>query len=256
MEIGSIIKKCRTEKKMTQEELANLLFVSRQLISKWENNKSYPDLNQLILLSDYFDLSLDELMRGDQKMIRKKDSQVKTSELWKKVITIMGFLIVFLILYFSITTFKVNRLYQHIIDDGWEDMGSSYTYHENDIQYSVKKINKHNIFNIPKTLTLIANPIKKVPATAIDEYNGVDSTVIYFNGDKELFTLLWQNGDLQGQELQMDSTFIYKKELQSVEKQTLSKKFIKVYDDELNKDRAFLDYFLDEIDKKWQEINK
>lgn len=65
MAIGKIIKNFRLKKELTQEELGNIFFVSRQLISKWENGKSYPDLNQLIQLSDYFDLSLDELMRGE-----------------------------------------------------------------------------------------------------------------------------------------------------------------------------------------------
>ena len=63
MEIGKIIKEQRNTKNLTQQALANDLFVSRQLISKWENGRSYPDLQQLIQLSDYFELSLDELMR-------------------------------------------------------------------------------------------------------------------------------------------------------------------------------------------------
>ncbi|WP_443081296.1 helix-turn-helix domain-containing protein, partial [Vagococcus sp.] len=56
MEIGEVVKKKRLEFKMTQEELAQTLFVSRPLISKWENGKSYPDLDQLIQLSDLFDI--------------------------------------------------------------------------------------------------------------------------------------------------------------------------------------------------------
>lgn len=111
MEIGKIIKKYRTEKELTQEELANILFVSRQLISKWENGKSYPDLNQLIQLSDYFDLSLDELMRGDKQMIKKKDTQVKTSEKGKKIIVVLGCLLLFISLYYGALTMKTNKLY-------------------------------------------------------------------------------------------------------------------------------------------------
>lgn len=120
MEIGKIIKECRTKKNMTQEELANILFVSRQLISKWENNKSYPDLNQLIQLSDYFDLSLDELMRGDKKMIKKKDAQVKTIEKGKRII-IIGGIVVLVALYFGILTIQKNDLYKNVKNENWTD---------------------------------------------------------------------------------------------------------------------------------------
>jgi len=84
VEIGKIIKENRTAKEMTQEELANEFFVSRPLISKWENGRSYPDLEQLLKLSEFFDLTLDELMRGDKKMtttIIKKDKR-KRYAIW------------------------------------------------------------------------------------------------------------------------------------------------------------------------------
>ena len=89
MEIGKIIKQQRNTKNLTQQALANDLFVSRQLISKWENGRSYPDLQQLIQLSDYFELSLDELMRGDKKMIRKLNVNLKKSQLYVVVIFIL-----------------------------------------------------------------------------------------------------------------------------------------------------------------------
>ncbi|WP_288395075.1 helix-turn-helix domain-containing protein [uncultured Vagococcus sp.] len=114
MEVGKIIKTCRTEKNLTQEELANILFVSRQLISKWENGKSYPDLNQLIQLSDYFDLSLDELMRGDQEMIKKKDTQVKTVEKGKRIIIILVGIAILMVLYYGILKIQMNYLYRNV----------------------------------------------------------------------------------------------------------------------------------------------
>ena len=48
MEIGKQIKKYRTEMKLSQEELAEKIFVSRQTISNWENNKNYPDVKSLL----------------------------------------------------------------------------------------------------------------------------------------------------------------------------------------------------------------
>ena len=53
----------RKSKGLSQEELGNELKVSRQTISKWESCQSYPDFQRLVLLSDYFGLSLDELVK-------------------------------------------------------------------------------------------------------------------------------------------------------------------------------------------------
>ena len=54
MELGNQIKKYRSELQISQEQLADRIYVSRQTISNWENEKSYPDVNSLILLSEVF----------------------------------------------------------------------------------------------------------------------------------------------------------------------------------------------------------
>ena len=64
MTLGERIYKLRTEKEMSQGDLANALEVSRQSISKWETNGSIPELDKLIKLSEIFDISLDELVIG------------------------------------------------------------------------------------------------------------------------------------------------------------------------------------------------
>lgn len=61
MNIGERIYKLRTERNLSQEELSNLLEVSRQSVSKWETNTSVPDLDKLIKLCDVFEITLDEL---------------------------------------------------------------------------------------------------------------------------------------------------------------------------------------------------
>ena len=67
-DIGSKIKAARIEKKLTQEQVAELLGVSRQTISNWENGKSYPDIISVIKMSECYDVSLDYLLKGEQKM--------------------------------------------------------------------------------------------------------------------------------------------------------------------------------------------
>ena len=71
MEFGNRIKELRKAQNINQDELAEKLFVSRQTISNWENDKSYPDIQSVLLLSEIFNVSVDQLLKGDvEKMER------------------------------------------------------------------------------------------------------------------------------------------------------------------------------------------
>lgn len=72
MELARQIKKYRMMKHLSQEELAASIYVSRQTISNWENDKSYPDVHSLVLLSDVFEISLDHLIKGDITIMKEK----------------------------------------------------------------------------------------------------------------------------------------------------------------------------------------
>ncbi len=71
MDIGLRIKKLRERQKISQEELALKIFVSRQTISNWETNKSCPDVKSLIMLSNIFHVSLDSFIKEDIKEMRE-----------------------------------------------------------------------------------------------------------------------------------------------------------------------------------------
>lgn len=72
MEISTQIKKYRNTMKLSQEELAEKIYVTRQTISNWENGKSYPDIHSLLLLGSLFNVSLDQLIKGDIEIMKKK----------------------------------------------------------------------------------------------------------------------------------------------------------------------------------------
>lgn len=72
MELGTQLKKYRKEHALSQEELAEKVFVSRQSISNWENDKTYPDIRSLLLLSEVFSVSLDQLVKGDIEIMKKE----------------------------------------------------------------------------------------------------------------------------------------------------------------------------------------
>lgn len=72
MELGSQIRKYRNEHTLSQDELAEKVYVSRQSISNWENGKTYPDIKSLLLLSEVFAVSLDQLVKGDIETMKKE----------------------------------------------------------------------------------------------------------------------------------------------------------------------------------------
>lgn len=81
MELGNKIKYYRNEKELSQEELAERVYVSRQTISNWENNKSYPDINSIVLLSEIFGISIDNLIKGDVEQMKKEINSEEVKKL-------------------------------------------------------------------------------------------------------------------------------------------------------------------------------
>lgn len=75
MTFGERLYELRNKNNLSQEDLAEVLDVSRQSISKWENDKAYPEMTRLLFMSDYFDVSLDYLMRG----IKKENNEEKVT---------------------------------------------------------------------------------------------------------------------------------------------------------------------------------
>lgn len=91
MELVNKIKYYRGEKEFSQEELAERVYVSRQTISNWENNKSYPDINSIVLLSEIFEISIDNLIKGDVEQMKKEINSEEVKKL-NFYATMMGIL--------------------------------------------------------------------------------------------------------------------------------------------------------------------
>ncbi|MGG7142134.1 helix-turn-helix domain-containing protein [Clostridium nigeriense] len=71
----------RKEKGLSQEKLAELLSVSRQAVSKWESGQTYPEIEKLIVLSDLFEITLDDLLRDGYTEVENKDNnEIKLKE--------------------------------------------------------------------------------------------------------------------------------------------------------------------------------
>lgn len=81
MKLGSQIKKYRGQMKLSQEALAEKIYVTRQTVSNWETEKSYPDVHSLLLLSKLFSVSLDELIKGDIEMMKAEVNKEEVRKL-------------------------------------------------------------------------------------------------------------------------------------------------------------------------------
>lgn len=86
MEIEKKLKDARLKAGLTQEQVADKIMVSRQTISNWENGKSLPDIVSIIKLSDLYQISLDVLLKGDQKMKEKIEKDVYVASRNKRLI--------------------------------------------------------------------------------------------------------------------------------------------------------------------------
>lgn len=80
MEIGSQIKKYRGAQGLSQDALAEKIFVTRQTVSNWETGKSYPDIHSLLLLSSVFNVSLDQLVKEDIEAMKKEINKADVAE--------------------------------------------------------------------------------------------------------------------------------------------------------------------------------
>ena len=97
MSIGEVIKQVRSEKGFSQEVMAEKVGVSRQTLSNWETGKSYPDITNVIALSDAYGVTLDSLLKGDSEMIKHLEESTNVTKSRKQVVASIIALGVFLL---------------------------------------------------------------------------------------------------------------------------------------------------------------
>lgn len=134
MNIGQKLKQMRKSKNYTQEELGEILNVSRSTISSWEIGRTYPDLSILIALSDMYEVTLDSLLKEDFQIV---DYMVKNSRKndYAKKIMVGGIAILILFILLNISWFfliKKDYAYEH----NWEKSGNQLVFYDNNLTYS------------------------------------------------------------------------------------------------------------------------
>lgn len=99
MEIGKMLKEARVNSGLTQEDVADKICVTRQTMSNWENEKCYPDIINVIELSNLYGVSLDELLKGDEKMIQHLEQSTDTVNSNRKLIGAIGVNILLILIF-------------------------------------------------------------------------------------------------------------------------------------------------------------
>ena len=115
MELYKQIKRYRTDMNLSQEELAEKIYVTRQTISNWENEKSYPDIISVIALSDLYSVSLDELLKGDQKMAEHLEESTNVVKSNKKLTGAILLNIILMILLIALNMLLPEGTYYLVI---------------------------------------------------------------------------------------------------------------------------------------------
>lgn len=111
MKIGDKLKNARIKKSMTQEEVADKLYVSRQSISNWENNKTYPDIGNVLALSDLYEVSLDELLKGSDNFMKHLEESTDIVKSNKKLIFFIVLGLIAMILMVIFTEFLPEKVF-------------------------------------------------------------------------------------------------------------------------------------------------
>ncbi len=114
MEFNEKLQELRKHKGLTQEELAELLFVSRTAVSKWESGRGYPNIDSIKAIARFFGVTIDELLSGDELLtIAEKDTEQKENHIRDLV---FGLLDISVAVFFFLPLFgqKVNGIIQEV----------------------------------------------------------------------------------------------------------------------------------------------
>ena len=112
MEIERKLKNARVQAGLTQEQVAEKVMVSRQTISNWENGKSLPDIVSIMKLSDLYQISIDDLLKGDKKMTDKIEKDVNIAKSNKRLIVTTALILLVVGIVYSISSFVGGAFYE------------------------------------------------------------------------------------------------------------------------------------------------
>ena len=115
MQLGQMIVKMRKDYGLTQDDFAQKFNVTRQTVSNWENEKSYPDIISVIELSSLYSISLDDLLKGDERMMEHLEESTNVVKSNQKLIGAIILNIITVILLITLSMFLPDKIYYLIM---------------------------------------------------------------------------------------------------------------------------------------------
>ena len=186
MNLGKNITKIRKDNNLTQDDLAEKYYVTRQTISNWETGKSYPDLETIVKISDDFNISLDILLKEDNKMVKEFDKNIKSTRKYRSILKYSAAFVILLITIFII--YSIVFLHsKNVITNKFDNAISKYKFQKDSYgMYSLKYSDgiEYIIINqeFPKLLDLKLNY----------EHRSLNCTII--TKEQNQFTeIVWKN---------------------------------------------------------------
>ncbi|MCD2255916.1 helix-turn-helix domain-containing protein [Lactobacillus sp. CC-MHH1034] len=106
MSFGEILRSRRKALQLTQQALADQLHVTRQTLSRWENNLSYPNLDTLVTLSNLLNITLDQLLKGDENsMVTSLSHDIRYKKRYQHILIVLVSFLTLILLWFILLGF-------------------------------------------------------------------------------------------------------------------------------------------------------
>ena len=223
MQLGQAIAQLRKERGLTQEAFAKMYNVTRQTVSNWENEKSYPDLSTLVKISDEFNVSLDILLKGDFRMVKDIDKKIKKQPFYIGII--IG-LVIIVVALFSFIYANDKRLSDTTKDYADLMLNSAVSIEIHDSQSdeliakygdksSIDKVNAildienwEKVENIDKNINPIYTLELYYDTTKQDANDDIKEITIYSNGEYVSFFTTSPGGIKQNYKTNIDIIYI------------------------------------------------
>ena len=183
MRLGQTLKDIRKVYNLTQEGFAELFNVTRQTVSNWENEKSYPDLLTLIAISDKFNISLDKMLKEDIKMTEKLNKEIE----WAKKSKLAIGIIIALIAILMCSWYFIWNYNKSLSEDKFQEGLSKYDY---SIDESVKKGGYYRISYDENTYFALPNQSMPEYFDFATDFHAKD-VECYIEQEGNIVTLCW-----------------------------------------------------------------
>ena len=199
MKVGETILRLREEKKMSQEEFAQYFHVTRQTISNWEKEKSFPDLQTLVKISDAAGVSVDAMLRDNFEIVQQIDKKLRHLKLFKMGTAIIAAIVLVGISYIGIQSVKqdniIHTMEKSLKELGFEKSGNNYSLEDASFIYDIYLFDRPAIWKWNQELTSSQKFVVGTYTNSDTDLSETENIEVTMRKTKEFTTLIISRGD-------------------------------------------------------------